>query len=197
MNRLKIRGLKSDEFQKAMELLDKELKDRVRIDEFLLDKFSKFPEFFIGAFLDNRIVGVICGFPRENYLLIDEIAVDSGFQRRGAGKRLIEEFEKNANGRYKEIRVGTLDNAIGFYESLVDYKPFLLVQYKNYRKDRKNEKEDFAELEILKEWEDEAGHEILEIRVGKADLDLLDRLREKYPKAIFQYIFTKSIESNV
>lgn len=180
---LEIRQLEKSEFEGAMEILDKELKDRQRDNNFLLKKFEQCPKFFIGAFLDNEIVGVICGFPREDYLVISELAVDFRFQRRGFGTMLVREFERNATG-YKKIRVGAVDSAIDFYKSL-GYKPFLLVQYKKGCYSG----EDFKELHVTKETED-TEYKILEVKVNESDLELLVKLREKYPDAYFQYVFS-------
>ena len=58
-------------------------------------KFKKFPEFFIGMFLDEKIIGVIGGFPRGDYLLMSELAVDSKFQGKSLGKKLVKHFDKN------------------------------------------------------------------------------------------------------
>lgn len=186
-NRLEIRQIKKNEFDRAMEILDKELKNRPRDNNFLLKKFESYPKFFIGAFLDNELIGVICCYPREDYLLMSELAVDSRFQRRGFGAMLVKEFERNATG-YKKIKVGATDNAIDFYKSLHGYKPFLQVQYKKgcYSD------EDFKELNIAKENEDKT-YMILEVKVDECDYEPLIKLREKYPNAYFQYIFVREL----
>jgi len=189
LSELKIRQLNENNFSEAMKILDKELiGKRVRGDKFLLDKFKEFPRFFKGIFLDKLLFGVICGFPREDYLLISELAVDSRFRRRGFGKKLVKSFEQNAQKKgYNKINVGAKDNALGFYSSL-DYKPFLLIQYKEGYYSIK----DFKKLNVLK-CSDENKQKILKIGVEKIDLSWLKKLRENYPKANFQYIFTKNL----
>ena len=189
LSKIEVRKINKNEFSKAMDLLDRELgTERVRDRKFLRNKFIKFRKFFIGVFVDNEIVGVICGFPREDYLLISEIAVDSRFEKRGFGKRLLRCFEETARESYKKINVGAKDNAIGFYQS-AEYKPFLLVQF------RKGEyaSEDFSQFNVLRSAQ-KGKWILLEIKVKKCDLNTLNKLRKKYPKAIFQYIFTKTIK---
>jgi len=185
---LKIKTLTEKDFMYAMNILDEELgKSRVRDSSFLHNKFKEFSQFFIGLFLDNELIGVICGFPREDYLLISEIAIDSRFQGRGFGKRLILEFERIAKDSYKKINAGAQDNVIGFYDSL-GYNPFLLIQFKQGEYNL----EDFSEFKILsnKKYEDSVA---LEIEIKEFRLEILNNLRKKYPKAYFQYIFTKEL----
>ena len=184
---LNIRKIKKKEFPKAMKLLDNELKIRIRDNQFLWDKYKKFSKFFIGIFLDNEIIGIICGFPREDYLLISELAIDSKFHKKGFGKKLVETFERIGKKKYKRINVGAEDNAIKFYESL-DYNSFLLIQYKK----EDYSKKDFDKLKIKKKIKDK-NYERIEVEITRRDLKILDKLRKKYPKAYFQYIFTKNL----
>jgi len=128
----------------------------------------------------------VCGFPREDYLLISEIAVDSRFSRRGFGRMLVERFGKVARlNNYKEINVGARDNSVDFYVSL-GYKPFLLVQFK----EKDYIPKDFKNLNIIK-----SDKKSVEIKIEKADIKILKELRKKYPKASFQYIFTKNVNT--
>jgi ribosomal protein S18 acetylase RimI-like enzyme len=183
LSELKIKEITSKDFPKAMEILNNELgKERVRDEKFLYEKFKKFPQFFMGIFLDEEIIGIICGFPREDYLLMSEVAVDSRFQSRGFGKKLVEEFETTLkNTKYKKINVGAYDNKIGFYKS-INYKPFLLIQFKegDYKL------EDFDALKIIKH-----SPGSIELKIEKCSLEELEKFRKKYAKAHLQYIFTK------
>jgi len=181
ISNLELRQIRKNEFGKAMEILSNELKVRVRDNDFLSQKFKEFPQFFIGIFLDKELIGFICGFPREDYLLISELAIDSKFQDRSFGKRLIEYFEKIAKKNYDKINVGVQDETIKFYKKL-GYKPFLLIQYKK----RDYSVEDFSNLKILNH-----GPESIEVQVKDCNKKHLERLREGYSKASFQYIFTK------
>lgn len=186
---VEIRPIEERDFSNSMEILDKELKgERVRNRDFLYQKFKEYPKFFIGAFLDNEIVGVICGFPRKNYLLVSELAILLRFQKKGFGRMLMERFEEHAKAKYNQINVGAEDNVIGFYSSL-GYKPFLLVQFKKEDYSIK----DFCELDIKKDYKLDKENMAIEINVKEASLKFLNDLRKRYPNAWFQYIFTKKI----
>ena len=194
LSNLEIRKIKEKEFSPAMNILDNELgKERVRNKAFLYKKFKEFPNLFLGIFLDNELAGLVCGFPRQDYLLMSELAVDFRFQKRGFGKKLVKAFEETTKKlKYKKINVGADDSAIKFYKSL-NYKPFLLIQYKKGESLSKDFKES-KEFKITKESEDNA-YTLLETNINKNEytLENLKKLRKKYPKAFFQYIFTKQL----
>ena len=183
---LKISPLNKKDFPQAMEILNEELgKNRVRSANFLLKKFKQFPKFFIGVYLDKELIGIICGFPREDYLLISELAIDSRFHRRNFGRKLVEEFEEVAKKEnYNKINVGAQDESVGFYSSL-RFEPFLLIQFneKDYSKG------DFKNFDIIR-----YALGIIEVKTKECDIPKLIKLRKKYPKAYFQYIFTKKIK---
>jgi GNAT superfamily N-acetyltransferase len=184
---LEARPLVGKDFPAAMKLLKDTLGDKMtRTPRFLKQKHREFPDLFIGLFLGGDIIGFICGFPRDDYILLSEIAVDRRFRHRGFATLLARAFEKAASRLHavKEIRVGAQDDAVPFYVSL-GYKPFLLIQFP---KGRYNEK-DFKtnRLRILR-----SSPGIVEAVVtGKPDMRKIAGLRKELPKASFQYIFTK------
>jgi N-acetylglutamate synthase-like GNAT family acetyltransferase len=162
--------------------------ERVRNRSFLKRKFDANRRFFLGLFLDTDLIGIICGFPRDDYLLISEIAVDSRFRKRGFGRLLVKEFENVAKrARHARIHVGAQDKVIGFYKSL-GYKPFLLIQFK----EKDYSLDDFKKFNILRKRHIAQGA-ILEVESKTSNLKKLKNLRKKFPKAYFQYIFAKKI----
>lgn len=182
LTELRLKQLPKEDLHLAINILDNELgKDRVRNYNFLKEKFTKYNKYFIGLYLNSELIGVICGFPRKDYLLMSEIAVDCRFQGREFGKRLVQEFEKKAFKKYNKIHVGSSDDAIEFYKSL-NYTPFLLIQF------RKNvyTKDDFSDFKILK-----IKDNYVELEIKKSNLTELKKLRKIYPKANLQYIFTR------
>ncbi|MFH1917803.1 MAG: GNAT family N-acetyltransferase [Nanoarchaeota archaeon] len=181
---LEIRQIRKNEFKKAMEILSDELKVRVRDNNFLSQKFKEFPQFFIGVFLDNELIGIISGFPRDDYLLISELAIDSKFQGRGFGKRLVKYFEEIAKKNYNKINVGVQDETIGFYKGL-KYKYFLLIQYKK----EDYSLGDFSDFKIIN-----YNPESIEVQIEDCNQAHIEKLRKKYSKANFQYIFTKDLK---
>jgi len=180
LSELKVEQISKEGFEDAMKILDNELgKDRVRNSDFLKNKYNDFSQFFIGALIGQELIGFICGFPREDYLLLSEVAVDSRFKERGIGGKLVLAFEK-ASGEYKKINVGARDSAIKFYYSL-GYKPFLLAQ-------GEFSQDDLREFQINKKCDGFA-----EIKIDSASIEVLEKLRKKYPKINFQYIFQKTL----
>jgi len=182
LSKFEIRDIRPREFDKAMKILESEFgKNRVRDNDFLKEKFCEFPQFFIGAFIDEEIIGVVCGFPREDYLLLSELAVDRRFQKRGFGKQLVKEFERVAS---KKINVGAEDSAIGFYKSL-NYKPFLLIQFEK----GKYSEEDFSGFKVLRQ-----GNGFLEADADEVSLEKIEDLKKRFSNAYFQYIFTNDLK---
>jgi ribosomal protein S18 acetylase RimI-like enzyme len=180
---LKTKQLPKKDFEKAMDILDNELgKKRVRSKEFLKDKYESFKRYFIGLYLGEELIGVVCGFSRENYLLMSELAVDIRFQKRGFGKLLVTKFEERAFKDYNLIKVGARDNVIDFYKSL-NYFPFLLVQFNNGEYSKK----DFSKFKVLsvRDWG-------IELELEDCSLDKINELKKKFPKANLQYIFVKN-----
>ncbi len=129
---------------------------------------------------------MVCGFPREDYLLMSELAIDLRFQRRGFGKLLVSKFEMRGFKKYNQINVGALDGAINFYKSL-NYSPFLLVQFENNEYSKKN----FANFEVLSIKEGS-----VELKIEECSLEKLIELRKIFPKAHLQYIFVKKKSTN-
>lgn len=70
----------------------------------------------------DLIIGVLILLDREDYLLLDNVAVSPAAQGTGAGKRMVAFAEAEASRRgFKEIRLYThivMSENIGFYESL-------------------------------------------------------------------------------
>ena len=184
-----IRVINKNEFNIAWDILNEGLgKNRVRGRSFLKKKFMEFPLFFRGIFLDDELVGVIFGFPREDYLLISELVIKTKFQERKFGEKLVNDFEFLAKSKgYSKIKVGAMDDVLGFYSKL-GYFPFLLIQFKEGIYSSK----DFL-LEIIKEGILDKEH-FIEAKVNSFSKHTLDFLRKKFPLAHFQYIFTKYFE---
>ncbi len=193
MEKLAVRRIQADEFEEMARIFKSELKGTGRIlsNKYLLEKFKKFPEFFIGVFLNGKMIGAVCGslrkILRRNFLVINELAVKSKFHGKGFGKKLVKAFEAAAESKYCEIRVGSVDKVVGFYSSL-GYKPFLLIQYKKGAYSIG----DFKDLKIIESYEYKE-YKTFEVKQDKPDMKLLEKLRKRYPKAYFQYIFTKKL----
>lgn len=63
--------------------------------------------------VDGIIAGILVLLPHEDHLLMDNVAVDTGFQGRGIGKSLIAFAEAEATRRgYDEIRLYTHETMV-------------------------------------------------------------------------------------
>ena len=165
------RRIMKREFRIAFNFMFNNLERMQRNEKFLYDKYLEDKNFFICAFFEKNIVGAIFGFERDEKLIISELAVSPAFQRRGIARRLVELFEKKAIERgHKKINVGARDNALEFYKGLPGYKPFILKQY---------------------------CREAEEIKVEKADLNLLNEKRKADSLATFQFIFSKKLNRKI
>jgi hypothetical protein len=98
---------------------------------------------------------------------------------------LVEEFEKIAKKKFKKINVGAEDKVLGFYSAL-GYKPFLLIQFKPKDYSYK----DFNKFNVIRKYRFNE-YPTIEVKVRGYNLKNLNRLMKKYPKAYFQYIFSK------
>jgi GNAT superfamily N-acetyltransferase len=116
VSNFEIRNIRKSEFNDAFDIVNKELK-LYRTKRFIRARFYVYHKLFFGIFIDNKIVGAVFGFPREDYLLLSEIAIRPQFQNRGFGKKLIEAFEKiGIKYGFKEIRLGCEKDKVGFYK---------------------------------------------------------------------------------
>lgn len=188
---LEIKSLPSERFNEADNLLKKELfhEPRPRSYEFLKEKFQAYPQYFIGAFLDNELVGIIQGFPREDYLLLSELAIITRMRRRKIGSKLVKEFEKVAKSEgHSKIKLGGADHAGDFYISL-GYRPSLFIQIKedNFSSDV----EEVLRSEKIIKKENKEGIIMIEIETRDANIDKLNIIKKKIKVLSVQYLFTK------
>ena len=155
----------------------------VRTEEFLKEKLKEFPQYFKGLYLDDKLIGVIQGYPRDDYILISEIAIDQKFRKKGYGSKLVKAFEKEIHN--KKIKVGAQDNSISFYKSL-NFKPSIFMQFK---------KENFNQ-NILKDYKilyqkEYAGLLGIEIEIKKISLNQINKFKDRLKPYSIQYLFTK------
>lgn len=184
-----LRTISEQEFDKADELLVKYLytKKRPRSYDFLKDQFRQFPQFFIGLFVGDELVGVIQGFPREDYLLISEIALKPQFRNKGFGRLLLIEFERRAKTeKYQKICVGAEDKAIGFYKK-AGYKPFLMAQIeKNIGKSKPT----LSKYQLIKKYVDN-NYDIYELVAEQDTIEYLEEAKKDFKTPHCQFIFYK------
>ncbi len=159
----------------------------------LLRKLKENPDFFIALYLGKELIGVVQGFPRDDYLLMSEIAIAKKFCGRDFGEFLVKEFELRARKKgFKKIKAGAQDKAIDFYKR-IKYKPSVLVQMK-----KKDAPANIAQLlkkhKILAKVQDSKGILVLELAYPKSTpLSLLKKLEKEFNAFSTQYTFTKNL----
>lgn len=194
LSEISFKQISSNNFKVADEFMEKHLYKgkRVRPYEFLLEKLKENPSLFIALYLDKEIIGVVQGFPRDNYLLVSEIAVDIRFHGRKFGSKLLQEFEKNATKMgHKTIKLGARDDATNFYLSN-GYSPSLFIQVpinqeETMIKKLNQEKEDIKNVSHVNNL---AG---IEIAVKNCNQQLLSRVNKEFKPTSAQFLFTKDI----
>ncbi|MDI6738717.1 MAG: GNAT family N-acetyltransferase [Nanoarchaeota archaeon] len=196
LSELSIKQIKPDDFKQADIFMEKYLYlgSRPRTYQFLLKKLKENPSLFSGLYLDNEIIGVIQGFPRKDYILLSEIAIDEKFRNRGFGSMLLKEFEKKAlEYNYLYIKTGAEDTAIIFY-SANGYLPSLFIQVKE-----KDEKQTLKILEKEKCEIKEISHlnriTGIEIASQNCNLSKLKNLRKLLSPLSAQFLFTKQLKN--
>lgn len=195
LSELSIKQITFDNFKYADNFMENHLYlgNRPRDYKFLLNKLKQNPSLFIGLYLNNEIIGAIQGFPRDDYILLSEIAVDIRFRNRKFGSLLMKEFEKNAKKyKYSYIKAGAEETAIGFY-SANGYLPSLFTQIK----------EEY-EIKTLKALEKQ-GYKIIAvthvnkitgIEIASKDCNLLKLkdIRKLINPLSAQFLFTKQLK---
>jgi|GEM_PF-1185390 GNAT superfamily N-acetyltransferase len=192
-----IKPLLFEEYVIADAFLEKQLYytyngKRPRSYEFLLDKLHENPELFLGLYLDDDLIGVVEGFPRDDYLLISEIAVDIRFRNKGFGTLLIKEFEKVAKKiGYKKIKLGSQDDAVNLYLKN-NYLPLLLIQILDSEYDAVIDHCNKETIQILstKHFDNIMAVELV---IDKIDLGLLKHFKKLFNPISIQYLFTKNL----
>jgi len=194
-----VRPISVDEYFLADNFLEKHLYriyngNRPRSYEFLLDKLRENPELFLGLYLDNELIGVIEGFPRDDYLLLSEIAVDIRFRHRGFGTLLLREFENAAKRlNYSKIKLGAQDDAVSLYLKN-NYFPTLLIQISDSKSEYKTVM-DYLNKNNIRVLDEKRLDKVvaIELIVKKIDFELLERFKKLFNPISIQYLFTKNV----
>jgi GNAT superfamily N-acetyltransferase len=163
---------------------------RPRSYEFLLEKLRENPKLFLGLYLGDELIGVIEGFPREDYLLLSEIAVDMRFRSRGFGTLLIRYFEEEAKkSGYDKIKLGAEDNAVKLYLNN-NYIPSLFLQVYDAVADEILDGLKGTDMPIINVSKHD-GMTGIELKIEKMDMSQLKSLKEIFNPVSIQYLFTK------
>jgi ribosomal protein S18 acetylase RimI-like enzyme len=121
---MKIRTLKADDYRSIVDLWTRAalpFRPRGRDSQKAIAvQMAANPQFFIGAFEGNRLVGVVivCGDTRKGW--INRLAVDPECRHRGVAKRLIAESEKALRRQGVRIFCALIDEDNAVSKSLFE-----------------------------------------------------------------------------
>ncbi|MDP1695100.1 MAG: GNAT family N-acetyltransferase [Candidatus Woesearchaeota archaeon] len=194
LSAITIRPIPSEAFQQTDRFMEQQLYHgkRPRTYEFLLEKCKENPTLFLGLYLDDELIGVIQGFPRDDYLLMSELAVDTRFRKRSFGAQLVKAFETNAKKlNYTKIKLGAEDTATLFYYSL-GYKPSLFLQVPEKKQEEvinklKKDKQEILGISLVNHL---AG---IELVVDSLDQTKLASLKKQFSPVSAQFLFSKDL----
>lgn len=79
-------------------------------------KYVKYPKLFVGGYEGKKLIGICVGRPRGKEVVLTSIAVNSKYQKKSGGKKLLRYFEKQAKTLGKNrISMGSAKNVVKFY----------------------------------------------------------------------------------
>lgn len=191
MEKLTVKTISEKNYPSADKLLETELYHgkRPRTYDFLVEKLHDHPELFLGLYLEEELAGVVQGFPRHDYVLMSEIAVDIRFRGRGFGTQLIKAFEDKAKALgYKKIKLGAQDNAVNLYLKN-NYIPSLFIQLMDDKADDALKKLKKNIINITKS----NGMTGIEIAIDRVDMNELNSIKAKFSPESAQYLFSKTL----
>ncbi len=192
-----IKKLQQNQIKEVIKLHNKHLGKRDFINEEELKKRIKTNR---GIFLiaeDNKthkIIGIKFGYFDGKECTGRGIVVLPKWRRRGVGKVLVEEFEKQlkANQKIKKYVFGSATETGIPFHIYMGYNPVALMQFKD--KNLRN-KLNLSGFKILKEKynKDYKIYQIhIKLKKSSQNLNNLKMLIKKFPKINVQYVFSKS-----
>jgi ribosomal protein S18 acetylase RimI-like enzyme len=101
-------------------------------------QMKEFPEFFLGAFDKDRLVGVVIG-SYENRMKgwINRLAVDPNYRRQGVAQQLVKKMEKTLEKHGAAIFAALIEtpneNSVGLFQKM-GYKAHKEILYVTKRK---------------------------------------------------------------
>ena len=120
MHRIKKIKYNSPEYQKVLFLRDKILRKPLGLSLFDEDLSQDKDQLIYGVFSRERLVACLQLVPMENNIYkLRQMVVDTTFQRKGLGRKLIDFVERDLSKKQaKEIVLHARKSAVGFYKKL-------------------------------------------------------------------------------
>ena len=191
---MKISIIREKDLKKA-DLLQEEIlwEDRKRYGNtftFFKKRYTKNPSLFIGCYDKSKLVGIIFGYIKRNYVSLSTMAISSDYRSKGIGSKMLNVFERNVKklGK-KRILLGARNNAEKFYLNN-GYKPIIFVQiyHKNVPKDYKNKGYNIISETNYKD------AKRLYIDIKKYDKKIKEKVLKTFKAYNVIYLFEKDLE---
>jgi N-acetylglutamate synthase-like GNAT family acetyltransferase len=114
---LVIRNLREDELKHVRQLLSQIFRENsLPSEDTILEKYQKYPSFFIGCFHEKELIGTVFGWPEPDILVVKALAVVKSHRRKRIGTKLLKSFEKAAMKEgFESIVLGARWEAVPFY----------------------------------------------------------------------------------
>jgi GNAT superfamily N-acetyltransferase len=153
-------------------------------------RYESYPELFVGGYDGNKPIGVVFGSIRNSYVVLNCVAVEEKYWRKGIGSRMLKFFEAQVKKLgINKIGVGAADNVWGFYIKN-GYKPALLLL-----KVRKDElPTNYRDLNHkIAEERNYRAVKMIYVAVSSCDLEVKEKIKKELNAYEAIYIFEKHI----
>ncbi len=169
-------------------------KDYTKNDESLKkisNRFAKYPDLFIGCYVNNELIGEISGFVRGNIVILKSIATKDKHQKQGIGRKLLEFFEKQAKKYSNIVSVASAEGYVELFYQKSGYKPRLIMLQVH----KKNLPPDYKEknYRVIDE-RDEGNIKFLYFKYRKHKPKLKEKLKKEFNAFEVNFIFEKVIK---
>lgn len=160
-----------------------------------LDEFKKFyqenPKLYVGCYEEGELIGLVYGSTKEDFVILNSIAVRGDYWRKGIGSKLLKKFEEQVK-KLNATKISVVA-AEGWVENFYLKNGFELVAFFVQIKKNKLPK-DYKKFgyKIVKEKED-MDKKILFIETKELSTKDRETIRKKFNAEQVNYLFEKKL----
>ena len=190
---MEIRLIEKDELPKILKFEKEYTKNDESLKE-ISNRFTKYPNLFIGCYENNELIGEVSGFVRGNIVILKSIAVKDERQKQGIGSKLIKFFERQAK---KYCNIVSVASAEGYVESFYrknGYKPrLIMIQIEKDDLPMDYKKRNYRFIDER----DEGNTKFLYIKYEKHGPKFKEKLKKEFNAFEVNLIFEKKVSTDV
>lgn len=159
-------------------------------------KYEENPRLFVGCYRNKKLIGIVTGQLRRDFILLSSAAVNALYWRKGIGSKVLKLFDERA----KEVGKKTGKNRISVcsgadssdkYYMNNGYKPVQLLVWIHKKDVPKNYKK--KEYEIIEE-KNRRSNKVLYLKMCRYDLKIKEIVKRELGAYKVLYIFEKKIQ---